>query len=253
MQADSRFNKANISFTELPVVDSTNNYAMQALQNGEAGHAYAWFAHNQTRGKGQRNKNWVSSPGENIAMSIALDTSHLRLSQLFEISVVAAIASHTFFNRMTEGSATIKWPNDIYWCDRKAGGILIENIIKGTNWHFAVIGVGININQIIFDDTLPNPVSLKQITGKDFDPVSLARDLCTEIVSFYELLQERGFDELLDRYNTFLYKKGEPVKLKKDTRVFNCIIKEVNRYGQLITEGAMPGVYDFGEVEWVIR
>lgn len=253
MQADSRFNKAGIFFTELQSVESTNNYAMAAMQNGLGSHAHVWFAHNQTKGKGQRNKNWISPPGENLAMSMALDTRSLRLSQLFEISVVAALAAHSFFNKKTSGHTTIKWPNDIYWCDRKAGGILIENIIKGSNWHFAVIGIGININQTAFDDSLPNPVSLKQITGQTYEPAALARELSYDVLSMFNTLIEEGFDAMLSSYNAVLYKRDAAVKLKQGSRVFNCTVKEVNRYGQLITEGAMPGVFDFGEVEWIIN
>ena len=252
MSADSTFNKALFFFTELQAVDSTNNYAMQQLQNGLAAHGSAWFAHRQTQGKGQRNKEWISPPGENIIMSAALDTGWMRLSQLFEISVAVALAVHDFFNKYSCGDAYIKWPNDIYWCDRKAAGILIENIIQGNNWQFAVAGIGININQTLFSELLQNPVSLKQITGKNYEPVEMAKELCIHIFKRYEQLKQNEFEVLLDEYNSALYKRNEMVRLKKGNRVFETIIKCVNRYGQLVTEGAFIENFEFGEVEWVM-
>ena len=237
----------------LDEVDSTNNYAMARVHEGLTKHGDTYFTHAQTNGKGQRGKSWQTGKGQNIALSIVLEPEGLQVAQQFRLSVAVSLACFDFFSKYAGDETKIKWPNDIYWCDRKAGGILIENIIKGSNWHFAVIGIGININQTAFDDSLPNPVSLKQITGQTYEPAALARELSYDVLSMFNTLIEEGFDAMLSSYNAVLYKRDAAVKLKQGSRVFNCTVKEVNRYGQLITEGAMPGVFDFGEVEWIIN
>src|SRR5688572_22626720 len=152
----------------------------------------------------------------------------------------------------------IKWPNDLYWQDRKAGGILIENIVGGQEpgsghreWN-SIIGIGININQTNFDPELKNPVSLKQITGKDFDPVELAREFCYVFDKNYTELLEKGFDSIFKIYLNHLYKRRATVKLKKESKVFEAMIEGVSPGGKLMVQHAIAEEYDFGEVEWVL-
>jgi BirA family biotin operon repressor/biotin-[acetyl-CoA-carboxylase] ligase len=96
-------------------------------------------------------------------------------------SAAIALGIRAFFDAYTNGDSKIKRPNDLYWRDRKAGGILIENLLKGTAWTWVVIGIGININQTVFSPEAPNPVSLKQITGRDWNILSLQEALSLAI------------------------------------------------------------------------
>lgn len=223
---------------------------MRSIKSGAAVHGNCFFAHNQTSGKGQRTKEWLSKPGENILLSMVLNTLPLSITQLFEISIITALATHDLFNSIALHSTFIKWPNDIYFGDRKTGGILIENLIKGKIWQFATCGVGLNINQTRFPANL-NATSLKQITGKTYNVIQLAKQLCSNLQQRYDQLLKSGYKELLAHYNSFLYKKNEAVKLKKGNAVFSCTITEVNKYGQLITNGG-ENTFNFGEVEWIM-
>ncbi len=238
-------------FIELSETDSTNNYAMQSIKKGSAHHGACFFAYNQTSGKGQRLKEWISKPGYNILLSVVLNTLPLKVNQLFEISVITAIAAHDLFSFYALSGTFIKWPNDIYFGDKKAGGILIENLIKGNIWQFATCGMGLNINQTDFPESL-KAISLKQITGRTFDVIHLAKQFCNNLQKRYNQLLNNDFEELLKYYNSLLYKKNELVKLKKENIAFNCTIKEVNKYGQLITEGSENNMFNFGEVEWIM-
>lgn len=240
------------SFIELPVTDSTNNYAMALAKNGEAQHGMAVFAHHQTAGKGQRGKAWKDAAGQNIALSVLLNAKGLLVSSQFRISVAVALAVQRFFSKYALADTKIKWPNDIYWRDRKAAGILIENLITGQEWQWSIAGIGVNINQTIFEE-LGNAVSLKQITGKEFNTLELAKELALLVIEYFKLLQTNSFEQLLTLYNDCLYKKGEQVALKKNTAVFNCVIKEVNALGELVTNGAIQQNFVFGEVEWLIN
>ena len=245
-------NPIGVPFIEIYSVDSTNNYAMQQLQKGIAQHGVAYFAHNQYAGKGQRGKQWHAAAGENIILSVVLNTSYLQVSNQFGLSMAIAMAAYDFFSSYAANNTFIKWPNDLYWCDRKAGGILIENIIRGKDWQWSIAGIGININQTIFDSNVLNAVSLKQITGKTQDPVQLAKELCSHLDHRYNQLIDQGTKHLLAEYNSVLYKRNELVKLKKTNVLFEATIKEVNEYGQLIVEAGTKQAYNAGEIEWII-
>lgn len=257
MQLSSETNPIGNSFTELQSVDSTNNYALAKVHEGMACHGDCFFAHQQTRGKGQRGKTWVTETSENILLSIVLKPQYLEVFQQFQLSACVAVAVYRFFSKYGGDDTKIKWPNDLYWRDKKAGGILIENVVSSrqsavASWQWAVVGIGININQTKFPKDLSNPVSLKQITGNNYDVILLAKELCASVDHYYNESKNDGFNGILDQYNKFLYKKNEVVKLKKDNRVFETRIKLVNNSGQLTTQHAIEECFDFGQVEWVL-
>ncbi|MGQ0737871.1 MAG: biotin--[acetyl-CoA-carboxylase] ligase [Bacteroidota bacterium] len=253
-------NSIGSPFIELQSVDSTNNYARQQIHAGLAQHGMTLFAHEQTAGKGQRGRAWASEPGANIAISIVVNPAPLPLNRQFQLSACVAVSVHEFFIKYAGNETKIKWPNDLYWQDRKAGGILVESVVSGresgVGWRWAIIGIGININQTSFPAELPNPVSLKQISGKEHNPVMLAKELCIIIENYFQQLIIKGFDNIYDKYQQYLYKRNEKVKLKKGNRVFQAIIKSVSPSGKLIVQHSIeedPATigFDFGEVEWI--
>jgi len=240
------------NFIELQSVDSTNNYAMAQVHAGTAKHGTVYFAREQTAGKGQRGKSWISSPGDNIMMSAIIEPAFLLSTQQFILSAAIAVSCCDFLSSIFSGDWSIKWPNDLYWGDRKAGGILIENTINGNDWLFAIVGIGINVNQHQFPEHIQNAISIKQITGNTMSAVDLAKQLCIEIEKKYTALKDGKAEQLLNQYNLVLYKRNETVRLKKANIIFETTIREVTRQGQLITNDATQRSFDFGEVEWLI-
>jgi BirA family biotin operon repressor/biotin-[acetyl-CoA-carboxylase] ligase len=240
-----------IPFIELQQVESTNNYAIGALHAGMARHGMAVFAHHQTAGKGQRNKQWLGEADKNIALSVIIKPAALSLSQSFLLSMAVAVAVHDFFKAYAGDEIKVKWPNDIYWRDRKAAGILIENIVQGVEWKFAVIGIGININQTSFEELKTKAVSLKQITGKEYEPLLLAKELCTYL-SYSIALLKTSSEQISAAYKRALYKRDEVVRLKKDSRVFDAVLKDVSLMGELVVHHAVEEQFSVGEVEWVL-
>lgn len=235
-----------------------------------AQHGMAIFAREQTAGKGQRGKSWLSRKDENIALSVLIDPGPLSNSGPFSLSACIALAAHDFLRKYAGDACSIKWPNDLYWQDRKAGGILIESVWGGGTgeegpaaglpatdtgrtgkWKWAIAGIGINVNQTSFSADLPNPVSLKQITGQQFSPVDLAHELCQELEKHFRVLVQEGFEPVYNRYCSHLYKKGCSVKLKKDNRIFEAIIQTVLPDGRLLIRHAFEEAVEFGTVEWV--
>jgi len=156
---------------------------MAQIKEGMAKSGSCFRADYQTHGKGQHGRVWESSNGQNLLCSYILELKTLDISKKWApndqngFSAAIALGARTFFDAYTNGDTQIKRPNDIYWRDRKAGGILIENQLKGKEWTWAVVGIGININQTVFSPEAPNPVSLKQITGRDWDILSLQEAL----------------------------------------------------------------------------
>ena len=181
-----------------------------------------------------------------------LKPSGLPVSRQFFLSAAIAAGCHDFLKKYAIDDVAVKWPNDIYWRDRKAGGILIENVLSGNNWQFAIVGIGLNINQTVFAEGVTNPVSLKQITGKTFPTVEMAKELCVCLQKRYDMLFSAPLQETLDNYNAILYKKGQKVKLKKDIAVFETIIKGVNEQGRLMTFDTMEREFSLGEVSLVV-
>lgn len=238
-------------FIELLNVDSTNNYAMQQVHSGAAMHGDAYFAFEQTAGKGQFNKQWLSGKGENIILSIILDTSILDINRQFLLNMITALSTRQLFNKYTTEIIKIKWPNDIYCRDRKAAGILIENVIRGKTWQFAVVGIGVNVNQTDFADSLKNPVSLKQLTGKSYDIVELAKELCLMLDEDLKPLYSSLKGSILERYNEHLYKLNEVAGFREGTTLFSGVIKEVNAFGNIIIDSGVDKAYHSGQIEWL--
>ena len=246
----SSANSIDSLFIELHQVESTNNYAMGLIHAGMAQHGLAVFAHHQTKGKGQRNKQWISAPGKNIILSIIIQPTGLNINQQFLLSMSVAYAVRKFFNNYCKEDTKIKWPNDIYYCDRKAGGILIENVLQGKEWKYAVIGIGLNINQADFGNN-KKAISLSQITGLYYDTITMAKELKEFIhASYQQLISDRK--AIVKRYHKHLYKLNEGAQFKTKDKKFQGIVKGVTEDGLLIVSNHdKEENYRAGEVEWV--
>ena len=168
---------------ELSEIDSTNMYAMEQIHAQKALSGSVYQTDFQTNGKGQHGRIWESQRGENLLCTYVLELNTLKQgknwvpSEQLGFSAAVALGAQAFFMEFAGEETKIKKPNDIYWRDRKAGGILIENIVRGTDWTWTVIGIGLNINQTRFSNEAGNPVSLKQITGKDWDIKTMQKKL----------------------------------------------------------------------------
>ena len=191
---------------ELSSVDSTNIYAMKQIQEQIAVSGSCYRTDFQTHGKGQHGRVWESSKGENLLCSYVLELKTLKMEQNWGpkdqigLSAAVALGAQAFFAAFAGDETRIKKPNDIYWRDRKAGGILIENILRGESWTWTVIGIGFNMNQTKFSSDAPNPVSLKQITGKQWEISSMQKSLTKALDHSIGLWLENGEEETLKAF-----------------------------------------------------
>lgn len=232
----------------LPIVDSTNNYAMQLIQDGLAYHGLVVSAAEQTKGKGQRGKVWLSEPGENVVMSIVIDPQSYMdiywLSFLIPLAVCKALQEV-----VPECQIKIKWPNDIYVGKQKLAGILIENVFRGSTIKHTVIGVGINANQVNFEPMERMPISLKQILGQDVDiPKVIA--LVRKSILAYTVTKD--FQLLVHAYNDLLCFKQETILIQhQDHAAMSMKVLGVNDQFQLEASDISSGIvhrFDFGSI-----
>ena len=173
---------------ELSTIDSTNIYAMAQIKAGLAKSGSCYTADFQTNGKGQHGRVWESSKGQNLLCSYILELNTLDTlknwtpADQIGFSAAIALGVRAFFAAFAGSETKIKKPNDIYFSDRKAGGILIENLVRGQEWTWTVIGIGMNINQSAFSSAAvnkvsSNPISLQEITNKNWDVKQMQQHL----------------------------------------------------------------------------
>jgi BirA family biotin operon repressor/biotin-[acetyl-CoA-carboxylase] ligase len=216
-----------------------------------AHHGLAVFSKDQTRGKGQREKEWLSAPGNNIALSVVIEPLMPEASRPFLFSMATALAVYDLLADLIKDNLSIKWPNDLYWNDRKAAGILIENQWQGGEWKFAVIGIGINVNQSDFGSLDNKAVSILQITGKENDPLTLAKRLCEYLERRLEQLKENP-GAVISTYNSLLYRIDQIARFRKGSRVFDARVIKVDAGGELLVEHGVEESFSVGDVEWII-
>jgi BirA family biotin operon repressor/biotin-[acetyl-CoA-carboxylase] ligase len=205
----------------------------------------------QSTGKGQRGNTWESNSGENILMSLLLAPHFLQPQKQFYISKAVSIAIAEVLSHYVKG-VSVKWPNDIYVGEKKIAGILVENVIKGSEIQSSIVGMGININQIDFSENLPNPTSIQKITGNEYVVREIAQEIVEAIKRSYTLLKE-GNSALIDKdYLHRLYRRDGIWSFRDNEGEFSSPIVRVEVEGAIVLmrNGAEKS-YWFKEVKFV--
>jgi len=233
-------------------VQSTNLYAISQLSDKEIEPGTVFLTYNQTAGRGQLNNHWESENGKNLTFSIFLKPSVVKIQKQFMISKVVSLGIVSFLNDYVN-DIHIKWPNDIYVGDKKICGILIENAVMQKNIFWSVVGIGLNINQTVFLSDAPNPVSIKNITGKDYDLTKMLDLLLNKIDFYYRELVEGKYEELDVKFLKYLYRMYEWCDFKDKSHEYKGKIIGVNDIGQLQIEEESGNVntYNFKEVKFL--
>ena len=159
----------------------------------------------QTAGRGQGVNRWESERGQNLLFSLMARPSFVAVQQQFALSMAGALAIKDVLDGFTP-DIRIKWPNDIYWCDRKISGTLIETSLAHGEISRFVYGIGLNVNQVQFVSDAPNPVSLAQITGKQVALMPLLDNIVEAFIAQWNLLKAGNTHLVATRYNAALYR-----------------------------------------------
>lgn len=235
----------------LEEVDSTNSYMKRLLQELDEEEGLLVVADYQTGGRGQMGSGWSSEKGQNLLFSLLIYPENVAANAQFIISRIASLAVKKTLDQFTD-DIRIKWPNDIYWREKKICGMLIENDLFGKRIQNSVIGIGLNVNQESFSPDLPNPVSLRQITGSPYDRVRLIDFFTLEFFELYRNLQRGKFSAIEEEYMLNLYRKNEYHWYEDKNGRFQAIIEDVLPTGHLIMntlEGEARS-YAFKEIKY---
>jgi BirA family transcriptional regulator, biotin operon repressor / biotin---[acetyl-CoA-carboxylase] ligase len=215
------------------------------------------FANTQTAGRGQRGNGWESEPDKNATMSLLLKPKFVPADQQFILSQVVSLAIAETLSGYTQ-EITVKWPNDIYYRDKKICGMLIENDITDGIISRSIIGIGVNINQQQFVSDAPNPISLSQITGKEHDIEEIVSNMASGIIYNYYLLKSspEWWTNFQEKYTGFLYRKEGFHLFATEKETFRARIHHVEPSGLLVLERVVTGekeAFAFKEVKFVLH
>ena len=238
----------------LAEVDSTNVYAAALIKTSPKiiTDGMVIYTDNQTNGKGQRGSIWETTPNKNLTFSIVLKPN-LLVNEQFLLSKICALGILDFLTDLGIKNTHIKWPNDIYVDNKKIAGMLLENTLKNSKIEFCVAGIGININQTIFNEHLQQATSLQLITNKSYNLTSILNQLLFFIEKRYLQLKASKIQQINNDYlNHLLGYNTERTYLINNQKILG-VISGVALSGklQLIHETNLHE-YDMKEIGFVL-
>jgi BirA family biotin operon repressor/biotin-[acetyl-CoA-carboxylase] ligase len=209
----------------------------------------------QTAGKGQQGNSWESESGKNLLFSFVVYPDFLQARKQFVLSQLISLSIKEELEAEHADGFSIKWPNDIYWKDKKIGGILIENNLIGSRIERSIAGIGININQKEFYSQVPNPVSLIQITRNrcDIKVLPLWANIMKRCLYYYGLVRQGDTDAVTEGYELSLYRKDGLYPYMDKDGIFKARILRVKPEGTLVLadETGKEREYTFKAVKYL--
>ena len=216
----------------LDSVESTNKYC-EALDLKQVEDFTCYWALEQTAGIGQKGNHWESASGQNLTFSLVLHPTFLPADRQFKLTQALSLALVDFFVLFKfPFSIHIKWPNDIYIDSCKICGTLVSTRLTGASIASAICGIGLNVNQTIFPDWVPNPTSLSLLTGKEYALEPLLQQLLRCIEARYNDLKENHDPE--PEYLSHLMNLGIPARYRYNEEEITATIVGVDPYGRLL-------------------
>lgn len=247
------FKKANTPLIgkvlqELPSCDSTNEW----LKHEDVPPGTVVYTLHQKAGKGQRGRQWVDTPGANLALSALLRNLPWPAPRAFILNKAVALAVHDVISEATGALFTLKWPNDVLWRDKKVAGVLIENQLQGQAWQQSIIGIGLNADTTHFPQSLPDATSLRLLTGTPRPPTPFVPLLIKALQYRLDTLYQGGHAKISADYHRHLHHLGV-------VRLFE--VEGVRRWGTItgVDDVGMMGIrwadgteatYSHGTISW---
>lgn len=237
----------------LKETNSTNAYLRNLLQTERLPEGSVVYVDFQTAGRGQLGNVWESEEGKNITFSVVIYPDVIPANMQFVISEIAALSVKETLDCYTDG-CTVKWPNDVYWHDKKICGMLIENDLSGKFIYQSILGIGININQQIFRGDAPNPISLSLVTGKEYDRDEVLSKFLEIFYDKYLTVLKGDLDVIHKTYKAALYRGEGFYSYKDENGTFNACIHEIEPSGHMLLrlENGEIRRYAFKEVSVVL-
>lgn len=237
----------------IPQTISTNVSLAEICSKGYTENLTSVYSSFQTDGRGQRGNKWESEDGKNLLFSFVIFPKGLPAREHFILLQITALALFDTLSEYTDG-ISIKWPNDIYWMDRKICGTLIENDLSGMNIERSISGTGVNLNQKIFRSGAPNPISLSLITGQEYDIETVLHKIMDSASIYHRMFDNGESDIIRKKYFEAIYRKDGFYMYKDDNGTFDAIIEDIEKDGRLVLKDREGRVrkYLFKEVSYII-
>ena len=232
-------------------IDSTNKEASRLLASQVPLHETVILARHQTDGKGQYGRKWESQPDAHLAMSLILQPSSMKASDLPLLSMQISLAIVKVLKSLDQAILPlIKWPNDIYANQKKLAGILIENVLSATRVQHCIIGIGMNVNEKEFSAEAPNAISLFQITGKTFDVMDIAK----LIRQFAMEMLHTPFELWKKEYDQYVFGSGTLHAFERNGEIINAVMSGISEEGKLklVNNQGKTETYYTHEIKWLI-
>ncbi|RAR50901.1 biotin--[acetyl-CoA-carboxylase] ligase [Flavobacterium lacus] len=230
---------------KLSAIHSTNDYLKELMSKQVVDNFTIIVSDSQTNGKGQMGSVWQSDFGKNLTFSILVKDLIVDFKQLYTLNIVVSLAVISVLEQYKIPSITVKWPNDIMSGNHKIGGILIENSFKSNGEVFSIVGIGLNVNQIKFEN-LPNASSLQLKTGVNYDLGAMLQELCLSIKQFVIKIDLQS-DLIWNLYHQKLFKIGIPMAFENvKGEKFMGIIQHVSPNGLLNVLLENDSIVSFG-------
>ncbi len=239
---------------ELDVTDSTNRFLHDYLPETDNDLVVA-VARYQTAGRGQACNSWESEPGENLLFSILVQNISVPPARQFIISMAMAVALKDCLTEIVGSGISVKWPNDIYWRDKKISGTLIETAVCRHGIRRCIIGTGVNINQETFRSDAPNPVSLRNILGHEVEMRTILDDIIDRFCRYMGMIENGNGSSVVATYHSALYRREGFHAYSDADGGFVAETVGVEESGRLLlrdTEGRLRK-YFFKEVKFIIN
>jgi BirA family transcriptional regulator, biotin operon repressor / biotin---[acetyl-CoA-carboxylase] ligase len=235
----------------LPVCESTNSEAHNFLIKNKAIEGCTIYTFEQTKGRGQRGNTWDSEPGKNITLSVILLPTFLAVRQQFYLNMAVSLAVLHLIREQGAEDTKLKWPNDLYFKDKKIGGILIENSINSQYLQHSIVGIGLNVNQQHFE--LKTATSLIKIVEHEIALEPLLTRLLELMEQRYLELRNGKLEKLKYEYLQALYRYQEEHTFVIDGRKVQGMIIGVDENGRLgVKVEEELRYFDFKEISYVI-
>jgi BirA family biotin operon repressor/biotin-[acetyl-CoA-carboxylase] ligase len=236
-----------LKIIKLNAIDSTNSFLKELALSTPLENCTVVVAKEQKKGRGQQKRNWISEPLKNLTISVYFSNIDLEISNQKYLNFAISLAIFDVLSNKKTKDLSIKWPNDILSANKKICGILIENTVKGRKINNSIIGIGLNVNQEEFPDSLKNVTSLKKITNKEFDLELLLVEIILKIEERIKMLSLKKYTNLETDYLNVLYKKNIPTMFKdSNDALFMGKIIGVSSLGYLQIELEDETVKEFG-------
>lgn len=239
-----------MNIIKLDAIDSTNNYLKKIILNEGINDYTVVTAKFQTQGKGQLGTEWESEHSKNLICSVYKKEINIKVQDQFVISALVSLALIKTLRKVNLSNMHIKWPNDIMSDNKKICGILIENIVKENYIKDTVIGIGLNVNQTIFNN-LPNAASIKNLIGTTCSIDEILKDLVKNVKYYFNELDKSSINSIFEKYEDALFRINKPSTFKNSKgEVFSGYIKGVSRSGKLnvMLEDNLVESYDLKEI-----